>query len=217
MKEIVIGRDGNQPFKITAEGVSAHHARLTIQDNGKWLLTDLGSRNGTYVFNQHTHQFDLIEVKIIDENSLIRLGPDDTIRCYQFIARQLVKENQEDFSVEFQELQRKWHDIQNKKEQLERQITRKAFLPVGLSLVLMGLTCGLPESWSADARINAIRAVMLVPSLLSPYLNSSGRKQQKKLNEEIKEMLVCPNPDCGLPLSESEIRKGRCAKCKKHI
>lgn len=217
MKEIIIGRNGNQPFKIAAEGVSAHHAQLTIRDDGKWLLKDLGSKNGTYIFNRDTHRFDLIEAKIIDENTLIRLGPDDTIRCYQFTARQLVKKNQEDFSAEFQELRQRWNELQVKKERLERQTARRAFVPIVLSLVLIGFTCVLPPSWPADVRMNVIRAVMLVPSLLSPLLNLSGRKQLKALNEEIRETLVCPNPDCGLPLSEVEVKKGQCFKCKKHI
>lgn len=217
MKEIIIGRNGNQPFKITAKGVSEQHARLTIRDDGKWLLKDLNSTNGTYIFNRGTHQFDRIGMKTIDENTLIRLGPDDTMRCYQFTARQLVKKNQEDFSAEFQELRQKWNEIQTKKENLERQTARMAFIPVGLSLMLIGFTCILPESWSVDVRMNAIRGVMLVPSLLSPFLNSSNKKRLKALGEEIRETFVCPNPDCGLPLSEIEIKKGQCYKCKKHI
>lgn len=217
MREIIIGTNGNQPFKITAEGVSAQHAQLTIRDDGKWVLKDLHSKNGTYIFNRDTHQFDLIEVKIIDANTLIRLGPDDTIRCYQFTARQLVKENQTDFSTEFQELRQKWNEIQVKKEKLERQTARMTFIPVGLSLILMGGSCILPKSWPVDVRMNAIRTVMLIPSLLSPFLASSNRKRLKRLGEEIKETFVCPNPDCGLPLSEIEIKKGQCIKCKKHI
>lgn len=217
MKEIIIGRNGNQPFKITAEGVSVQHAQLTIRDDGKWLLKDLNSTNGTYIFNRDTHQFVRIGTKTIDENTLIRLGPDDTMRCYQFTARQLVKKNQEDFSAEFQELRQKWNEIQTKKENLERQAARMAFIPVGLSLMLIGFTCILPESWSVDVRMNAIRGVMLVPSLLSPFLNSSNKKRLKALGEEIRETFVCPNPDCGLPLSEIEIKKGQCYKCKKHI
>lgn len=217
MKEIIIGRNGNQPFKITAEGVSVQHAQLTIRDDGKWLLKDLNSTNGTYIFNRDTHQFVRIGTKTIDENTLIRLGSDDTMRCYQFTARQLVKKNQEDFSAEFQELRQKWNEIQTKKENLERQAARMAFIPVGLSLMLIGFTCILPKSWSVDVRMNAIRGVMLVPSLLSPFLNSSNKKRLKALGEEIRETFVCPNPDCGLPLSEIEIKKGQCYKCKKHI
>ena len=217
MEEIIIGRNGNQPFKITAEGVSARHAQLTIRDDGTWLLKDLNSKNGTYVFNNDTHQFDSIETKIINGDTLIRLGPDDTIRCYQFMARQLLKKDPDDFTAEFQALRRKWDEVQAKKEKLEKQITRKSFLPVGLSVVLIGFTGLLPESWSVDVRMNVIRAVMLIPSLFSPFLNSSSRKQAKALSQEIRETFVCPNPACGLPLSEIEIKKGQCSKCKKHI
>lgn len=217
MKEIIIGRNGNQPFKITAEGVSAHHAQLTIRDDGIWQLKDLQSKNGTFVFDKNKHRFDRIDTRVIDANTLIRLGPDDTILCYQFMASRLVKENQDDFSVEFQTLRRKWDEVQMKKEKLEKQITRKSFLPVAISVILIGLTCLLPESWSVNVRMNAMRAVMLIPSLLSPFLNFSSRKQAKALSQEIKETFVCPNPACGQPLSEIEIKKGICSKCKKHI
>lgn len=216
MKEIIIGRNGNQPFKITAAGVSAHHAQLTIRDDGTWMLKDLDSRNGTYVFNKDRHRFERIGAAVIDAGTLIRLGPDDTILCCQFMARRLLK-TVGDYTEEFQELRHKWDEFQARKEKLEKQITRKSFLPVGLSVVLIGLTCLIPDSWSMDVRMNAMRAVMLLPALLSPLLNTSSRKQAKALSQEVKETFVCPNPACGQPLSESEVKKGLCTKCKAHI
>lgn len=216
MKEIIIGRNGNQPFKITATGVSAHHAQLTIRDDGTWMLKDLDSRNGTYVFNKDRHRFERIGAAVIDAGTLIRLGPDDTILCCQFMARRLLK-TVGDYTEEFQELRHKWDEFQAKKEKLEKQITRKSFLPVGLSVVLIGLTCLIPDSWSMDVRMNAMRAVMLLPALLSPFLNISSRKRAKALSQEVKETFVCPNPACGQPLSESEVKKGLCTKCKAHI
>lgn len=217
MREIIIGKNGNQPFSITATGVSARHALLTIQDDGKWILKDLESKNGTYIFNKSTHCFELIALKVIDKDTIIRLGPDDTIRCCQFKAGQLIKIDQEDFSVEFQTLRNKWDEIQSKKTKLEGKISRMAFIPVMFSLVMIGLSCALPASWTVDLRMNVMRAVMILPSLLSPLINSVGKKHLKRLNEEIKETFVCPNPDCNLPLTEIEIKQGRCLKCKKHI
>ena len=216
MKEILIGRNGNQPFKITAEGVSAHHAQLTIRDDGTWILKDLNSKNGTFILDKDRHRFERVDARAIDASMLIRLGPDDTILCCQFMARRLLK-TEGDYTEEFQELRSKWGEFQAKKEKLEKQITRKSYLPVGFSVVLIGLTCLIPESWSVDVRMNAMRAVMLIPALLSPFLNTSSRKQAKALSQEIKETFVCPNPACGQPLSETEVKKGLCTKCKAHI
>lgn len=43
MKQILLGTEGNQPFKITQQGVSRQHARITIGDDGVWILEDLNS------------------------------------------------------------------------------------------------------------------------------------------------------------------------------
>ena len=43
MKTITIGKQGDQPFEIKQEGVSREHAKLTINDNGGWMLEDLNS------------------------------------------------------------------------------------------------------------------------------------------------------------------------------
>ena len=37
----VIGRTGNQPFKIASESVHGEHAKITITEQGKWILEDL--------------------------------------------------------------------------------------------------------------------------------------------------------------------------------
>lgn len=51
-KVIGIGRDiGNTIAPLSAEGVSRNHAKIFEKD-GKWLLEDLGSMNGTYRLGQ---------------------------------------------------------------------------------------------------------------------------------------------------------------------
>ena len=52
MKQILLGTEGNQPFKITQQGVSRQHARITIGDDGIWTLEDLNSTNGTFIRNE---------------------------------------------------------------------------------------------------------------------------------------------------------------------
>ena len=64
----IIGRSGNQPFKITADSVSNEHARVTIDDNGVWTLEDLDSPNGTYIRNA-SGEFNQVYKKIISEDT----------------------------------------------------------------------------------------------------------------------------------------------------
>ena len=210
MKEIIIGRNGDQPFKITAEGVSARHASLTIRDDGRWILKDLDSTNGTYVRNEQ-YEYVRIAVKVIDEDTVIRLGSDDSIRSIQFTAVQLVKENQDDYSHEFEALRKKLEVSINKKNSIEKMVTRLSFAPLACSAILMIGTMNL----SFDPV--ALRCLFIAPTLLSPLINNYGKKRLKELVSEMRNDFVCPNPKCRFPLSEIEIRRGQCSKCKCHI
>ena len=56
MKTIILGKEGNQPFKINADanGVSRRHAQITITDSNEWYIEDLNSTNGTYIRDEKT-------------------------------------------------------------------------------------------------------------------------------------------------------------------
>lgn len=216
MKKIIIGTRGEQPFKITAEGVSGQHASITIFDDGKWILKDLNSTNGTFIRNENA-QYEQIDEKRIDEMTVIRLGNDSTINSYVFTAFQVLKEDQDDYSFEFKHLMKQWDVLMEKKEFLEKRIVQLSFAPVLISLGLIGGSCFIPRDLPVMEQMNIMRVIMILPSIVSPIINSYGKKRLKWLTEEIKNTFVCPNPNCGLPLSEAEIKRGQCLKCKKHI
>lgn len=52
MKLIVIGSSSNSHIKFNSPFVSSYHAELLLLDNGEILLTDKGSKNGTYLNDQ---------------------------------------------------------------------------------------------------------------------------------------------------------------------
>lgn len=52
MKLIVIGSGSNAHLKLNSQFVSGYHAELLLLDNGEILLTDKGSKNGTYLNDQ---------------------------------------------------------------------------------------------------------------------------------------------------------------------
>ena len=210
MKEIIIGRNGDQPFKITAEGVSARHASLTIRDDGRWVLKDLDSTNGTYIRDEH-YQYVRIAVKIIDENTVIRLGNDDSIRSIQFMAVQLIKEKPDDFSKEFEELRKNLESCIAKKNDMDKMVSRLSYAPLACSAIIGVVTMNMSISpWG-------LRCLFIIPTLLSPLINNYGNKKKKELAKEIRNNFICPNPKCRYPLSETEIRRGQCGKCKCHI
>lgn len=52
MKLIVIGSGSGAHLKLNSQFVSGYHAELLLLDNGEILLTDKGSKNGTYLNDQ---------------------------------------------------------------------------------------------------------------------------------------------------------------------
>lgn len=52
MKLFVIGTDSNCQIRLQSQFVSGYHAEILLLDNGEILLTDKGSRNGTYLNDQ---------------------------------------------------------------------------------------------------------------------------------------------------------------------
>ena len=85
MKTILLGKSGDQPFDIEQQGVSREHARLTIDDDGQWVLNDLDSSNGTYIRNENG-DWERISKKKITPSTFICLGPDNANGC-KFFAR----------------------------------------------------------------------------------------------------------------------------------
>ncbi|MBK1720487.1 FHA domain-containing protein, partial [Thiocystis violacea] len=48
-RKISIGRDGARDIPLGDDSVSAYHAELTVLEDGRLLLTDCQSTNGTFV------------------------------------------------------------------------------------------------------------------------------------------------------------------------
>ena len=46
---ITIGKANDNEYVVNDPSVSRHHARLTYEKEGHWILEDLGSTNGTFV------------------------------------------------------------------------------------------------------------------------------------------------------------------------
>src|SRR5215813_13743718 len=66
--ELIIGREPTNPVCVPEQAVSRQHARISFMA-GRWLLTDLGSRNGTMVDGQFIAEIELVhghEIRIGD-------------------------------------------------------------------------------------------------------------------------------------------------------
>ena len=67
--EVRIGRSDSCELVLNDDYVSSMHAELTHQGEGKWLLKDLGSTNGTYVNAERIN-----EPVIVGVEDVIRVG-----------------------------------------------------------------------------------------------------------------------------------------------
>lgn len=71
-----IGRHPDNDIVITDPGVSEHHAELRRSPAGRYSITDLGSRNGTYVNGTRVSQQE------ITEDDFIAIGHAATFRLF---------------------------------------------------------------------------------------------------------------------------------------
>jgi DNA-binding winged helix-turn-helix (wHTH) protein len=67
--ENVIGRDQDAVLWIDHTGVSRHHARIVVSDDGA-TIEDLGSKNGTYVKGKR-----IARTSALSDGDEIRIGP----------------------------------------------------------------------------------------------------------------------------------------------
>lgn len=203
-KSFIIGREGNQPFTISQEGVSREHAKLTIDDNGKWTLEDLNSGNGTFIRNEEG-DLEQIGKKTISERTYICLGPDNINGC-KFYARQLIAPK--DYQREFDLLEEIDTDIE---ERLDKADDKSKLIRKAIAIISM---VGFFGSFIVED--NGIRTMLLRASTAATGASSmfyDPNKQKKQLKALREKLFGCPNPACSHNLSSKEVRNRKCAKC----
>jgi ABC-type multidrug transport system ATPase subunit/ABC-type multidrug transport system permease subunit len=68
---VVIGRDPECDIVLDAPQISRRHVKLTRRREGGWLVEDLGSANGTYLRDRHTHR---VERGVVEDRDVIFMG-----------------------------------------------------------------------------------------------------------------------------------------------
>ncbi len=214
VKVFEIGKTGNQPFPIDGERVSTRHACVTIDDGGRWILEDLGSTNGTYVYDDAGK---LVRVgrKEIQEFSRIVLA-DTTPMGASFYAHHLLENNPNDYRAEFRFLIEKSGRLYAERRFLEKKIKERRML---LNLIPGTVSCLLGlvvRIFFPDEMMLLIGTMSVMTTVLSLFVawinNRDGRLQE--LSYRIQNLLACPK--CGRPLSEYDLSNQLCPACKSH-
>lgn len=71
---LLIGRDKDADLTLVDSGISRHHARLTLGDDGILAIEDLNSTNGVFLNGRR------VDTSIVQCGDRIELGPDVVLR-----------------------------------------------------------------------------------------------------------------------------------------
>lgn len=210
---MIIGKEGEQPFKIRGHNVSRIHCELTMND-GKLILRDLNSSNGTFIRDKITGEFIPIVEKEIDETTLICLASDNNAGC-TFYAYNVF--HPFEYGVVIDYLNEIEDRFDQEEEKLEKRIKMEKIVSLLLSLIVMIITTNyvnekLNLGISPDGRMNMMRIVTMITPLIALFYDSTTVR--KKLKERREAFHHCPNPECNKKLKTDDIRSGQHLSCK---
>lgn len=238
--ELIIGKQGNQPFSIVDEYVSRKHAIFTYNEATKEMTLTDTSKNGTFV--KMGGHFQQISTCRVTPNTEVRLGMNFVFRIGQLFnqkANQQVQNSTKPIPQNPQSAQQpqkpKKADIaflRKVAEQYESnkmQIEKKQNTLNGLrSLTIVGTVLGsvlsgalgmyLGEDAKQYVWIAPVFTLVFLGSLVT-YIISAGGKvlEMKNRNEKDYKIRYCC-PTCHLPLAgklyENILAEGKCGKCK---
>ena len=226
MKQVIIGREGNQPFNITDEYVSRRHAIFTYDERTKAMTLTSLSAQGTYV--RMGSQYQQISQCAVDATTDVRLGPYFVFRIGQLFQKPPSPQPQPHPSnrADITPLRRIAEEYERTKieiEQKQSNINSMRSLTIVFSMVGGLVSAALPmmghnSSMKQFVWIGPLVAIFLAVSA-SLYCAKASKKiiVKKNANEKnYKIMFSCPQ--CHMPfvgkLYENILAEGKCPKCK---
>lgn len=231
MKQITIGREGNQPFAINDEYVSRKHAKFEYDESsGCMTLTDLSKPEvGTFV--KMGNQFQQISKCFVDVTTDIRLGPYYTFRVGQLfqspptsdqISNPPNPKKQKNDIAYLRKVAEDYEETKLKLDQKQANINSIRTLSLVGSIAGGGITTILPKMFGTDDLtyylIGPIIAVIFMVSLML-YCSKASKDIiiRKNKNEKNYKISFCC-PKCHLSfagkLYENIFAEGKCPRCK---
>lgn len=214
MLEVIVGKEGTQKFAINGERVSRRHAKITVGDDGQWILEDLNSTNGTYIIDEND---ELVQIKRMNITEFTRIVlADQTSMGFMFYAHHILEENPKNYQQEFRYVLQ-IHDVAIKeKTMIDAKLHKKSmvkFLPGFISAMIgLILTFLLP----LHQKVYGVAVTAVFITILQAFINVYVSKDTKlkTFNSKYSGKLTCPC--CSKPLSEVEFKNQMCSRCKAH-
>lgn len=212
--QLIVGREGNQPFDITNAGVGRQHLLITVPSSmdSDWLVKDNNSTNGTFVQQEDGSFRPLRGEERLRWDSVVRMGPANMMG-YTFWLCQLWQTDPNDYSLQFRRLNQILKEWEEEKQRVEDEIKaqrkKSVYLRIGLTLTVVLIAAfAIPDPTTKMIG-------MVLAGALAQLIDL--KKEKPKLTKDYKALLRCPNGKCGKPLAEHDIRNGMCPYCKAHI
>lgn len=191
---ITIGKANDNEYVVNDPSVSRHHARLTYEEEGHWILEDLGSTNGTFVNGIQ------IARKQVTSKDVIKLGD-----SYVLNLAKVLKANN-DYSEEFAALKQVYDNYIQAKIKIQSSNQFKTRLLQSLPFALPGII-GVLIGFSGKGS-PALFAISLFITICAPTVGIYwGAKQSAKIPKLLQDLTnqfkidyVCPK--CGTFLGE---------------
>ena len=231
MRQIIIGREGNQPFAINDEYVSRQHAIFTYDEStGLMTLTDKSRPNvGTFI--KMGNQFQQISQCNVDATTDVRLGPYFTFRVGQLFQSPSTPKNpstpqkpkQEKVDIAYlRKVAENYEETKLKLDQKQANINSLRMMTIMGSVagsMISGLIMVLGEDYKIIGTIVgfAITAIFLTTLLIYCSKASKDVIAKKSKNDKNYKISFCC-PKCHVPfagkLYENILAEGKCPKCK---
>ncbi len=211
-KTAAIGSPGSVPGSVSrckvSEGVA--HAKITVNQNGDMVLTNMKPENVTYVNGSE------IVSKRILPSSTIELGKDRfriNLAVVIEAAKKLVNPGTDNqggvgqtiFNIKH--LERVWNDYQEElrriqEEQRKRQLYARLpmFFTMGGGAISFVLSFMLGDNYKGEIQIlSGVLVVVGVILLAYSFMKSkkdTALEDRERATEKFQDDYVCPNPDC---------------------
>ena len=223
--DIILGKNGNQPFPLTESSISRHHASFHLDEkSGKMILRDEKSTNGTYIKAKDGTFKRLYGETAVGLNTIVRLGAKHTFTIKELIPPPLLPPE-----VDISRLRSVYEIYNSNKMNLEAKTSNIMMLRIAsmsLSAIVVNiLTLFIPQDVMDQTTKVAIQAIGTVLALvLSWWLVDMKNKdliRRKDQNERYFRKNYCC-PKCGFHFGtriyDKILAEGRCpnnnCKCK---
>jgi hypothetical protein len=235
MSEILIGREGNQPFVIGDPDVSRRHAVLTINEaTGQMQLKDNNSENGTFIYNgQAFVRLYAGQPYPVTFDTMIQLGPNTRFHIRRLFQQKKVEPQQ---PLKPEKPEKKTVDISHLRQVSERYVSERMAVESKMGLVnglrscsilvsmLAGSTGFIFDSFgyglsSTQAKLIPIVfafILMVVLLLLINILNKKLLMRRSKNDHDYAVKYCCPVCHFSFQgkIYENVLAEGSCPKCK---